>query len=82
MTRKKKADLTEFEFTSASTGLLVRAKRLLSPRMICAELGVHRNTLTRWIEGGKFPKPDVCLTARMPRWADNTLKSWLDKARC
>lgn len=45
------------ELTSAVHLLAVKDGRRLSRAEVCARLGVHRNTLARYIDAGSFPKP-------------------------
>lgn len=32
-------------------------KRFITAAEVCEELGIHRKTLQRWIEAGRFPQP-------------------------
>lgn len=48
---------------------------VLQPTELAAELGIHRATLFRWIEAGKFPPPrDIGLKGG---WIREDLEWWL-----
>lgn len=58
------------------------ATRLLSRKTVCERLDVTRQTLTGWIDAGRFPAPTVMLPGvkgdkPMERWEETVVEGWL-----
>lgn len=50
---------------------------LLTTRMVCARLNIHRTTLDRWIARGEFPAPPVRIVDRH-YWPREVVDKWIE----
>ena len=50
---------------------------LLTIEAVCAQLGVNRSTLWRWIRAGVWPAPDVSMGRRFRRYRQATVDAAL-----
>ena len=53
--------------------------RLLHRRSVLRIIGMHPETLRRWIKSGKFPAPAVRKSREMVFWRESDLASWLEE---
>jgi predicted DNA-binding transcriptional regulator AlpA len=55
------------------------AKKFLSMTEVCAEIGVCRWTLTRWVKAGLFPQPSRLGNPRAPRlrWSADEVEQFM-----
>jgi len=42
-------------------------------------LGCDERTIARMRSSGRFPKPDLVVGRRLPRWKASTLTEWIDR---
>lgn len=42
---------------------------------VAARYGVHRDTIRKWVEDGKFPRP-LRLPGKHPAWRADTIDEW------
>jgi excisionase family DNA binding protein len=51
----------------------------LTPPEVAAMLGVSERTLSRWVQGGRFPRPVTYGRAR--HWEKSVVDAWMAAAR-
>ena len=55
-----------------------RSLQILRPAEVCELLGgIHRATLWRWCESGRFPQP-IVLSRSVIGWRARVVDEWLD----
>lgn len=47
---------------------------------VAKALRVTRRSLSSWVREGRFPKPDVTVSATVKRWRRGTVRSWVTSA--
>lgn len=52
---------------------------LLTRKQVASTLQVTTHHLSSMISGGRFPKPDLMVGLRCPRWKPETLTTWINQ---
>ncbi|MCO5121293.1 MAG: helix-turn-helix domain-containing protein [Burkholderiaceae bacterium] len=47
---------------------------MISREQLRAALGVHPNTISKWLASGRLPRPDVQVTRKSAYWRPETLE--------
>ena len=62
----------ELEMTDMSTSPIT--KFWTKPNLAARYGGKSTRTIDRWVEAGRFPRPDIRLPNGQPAWADATIE--------